>query len=81
MEWSSVFPDTATYANYISHLQKVCFPIGSPITWRAPAVRHIAKGLKECRDVSFKFPNSAQSRLLLRIIIRLATVQIEFAQA
>ena len=46
----------------------------------APAVRHIAKGLKKCHDVSFKLPNFNHSRLLLRII-RLETVQIEFDQA
>ena len=39
LEWSSVFPDTATYANYISHLQKACFLIGSPTKWLTPAAR------------------------------------------
>ena len=65
---SSVFSDTTSYANYISHLQKVCFFIGSPVTWLTPAVRHVAKGLGKCHDVSFEFPNFARSRLLIRII-------------
>ena len=80
IEWSSVFSDTATYANYISHLQKVWFFVGSPVTWLSPAVRRVAKGLEKCQDHSFKFPNRVQSRLLLRII-RHETVLIEFAQA
>ena len=60
MEWSSVFSDTATYANYISHLQKVFFFIGPPVTWLTPAVRRVAKGMgnammsaSNCR-ISFK---------------------------
>ena len=78
--WSSVFSDTATYANYIAHLQKVCFFIGPPVTWLTPAVRHFAKGMKKCHGVSLKFPNFAQSRLFLRII-RMEKDRSEFAQA
>ena len=80
LEWSSVFADTATYANYIPNLQKVCFFVGSPAEWLTSAVRRVAKGLKKCHDISFEFPNFAQSRMPLRII-RLETIQSEFAQA
>ena len=80
IEWSAVFSDSATFANYISHLQKACFFIGSPTVWLTPAVRLVAKGLKKCHDSSFKFPNFIQSRLLLRIV-RLETAQSEFSQA
>ena len=27
LKWRSVFSDSATFANYASHMQKVCFPI------------------------------------------------------
>ena len=80
LEWSAVFSDSATFANYIAHLQKACFFIGSPTEWLTPAVRHVAKGLKKCRGNSFKFPNFAQSRPLVRLV-KFETVQSEFAQA
>ena len=80
VEWSSVFSDAATYANYISPLQKVSCFIGSPVNWMSPALRHVANGLEKCQDTSFEFPNFIQSRLLLSIIRR-TTVQSEFAQA
>ena len=80
MEWSSVFADTATYANYISHLQKVRFFVGSLAEWLTSAVRHVAKGLTKRHDSSFNFRNFIQSRMILRII-HLETIQIEFAKA
>ena len=78
--WSSVLADTAAFANYISHLQKVCFFVGCPASWLTPAVRHVAKGLKKCQGKSFRFLNFVRSRLLARII-RHESDSSEFAQA
>ena len=77
---SSVFSDLATFANYVLRLQKVCFFIGSQKDWLTPAVRHVERGIKKCRDVSFKLPNFIRIQLLLRIIRRELTGS-EFAQA
>ena len=80
LEWSAVFNNTATFANYVSRIQKICFFIGSPVSWLTPAVRHVAKGLGKCQDNRFKFPNFIRIELLLRTI-RHETVAIEFEQA
>ena len=64
----------------MSHIQKVCFFTGSPVSWLTSAVRHVAKGLKKCQGNSFEFPNFILIELLLRIIRR-ETVVSEFAQA
>ena len=80
LEWSAVFNNAATFANYVSRMQKVCFFIGPPVSWLTPAVRHVAKGLKKFQDSSFKFPNFIRSELLLRIV-RHETAASEFAQA
>ena len=80
LEWSAAFDSTATFANYASRIQKVCFFIGPPASWQTPAVRHVANGLKKCQENSFKFPNFSRIDLLLRII-RHETVVSECAQA
>ena len=80
LEWGAVFSDTATFANYISHLQKVCFFAGLSVDWLTPAVRHVARGLKKCQDTSFKFPNFIRVALLLQIIQH-EPADSEFAQA
>ena len=67
MEWSASFSGTATFANYISRLQTVCFCVGSPATWLTPAGRHVSRGLKKCHDTAFRFPNFIRCQLLLRI--------------
>ena len=80
LEWSSVFNDAATYSNYTQHMQKVCFFLGMSTAWYTPAVKHVAKGLKKCQDISFRSPNYVRSRLLLRLI-RSESIRSEFAQA
>ena len=80
MEWSSVFNDTATYANYTMHIQKVCFFLGMSTAWFTPAVNHVAKGTMKCQGISFKFPNYIRSKLPLRPI-RSESIRSEFAQA
>ena len=46
---SSELSDTAAFANYISHLQKVGFFIGCSTSWMTPAVRHVAKWIEKCQ--------------------------------
>ena len=77
---SSVFGNTATYGNYVCHLEKCCYFLRYPTTWSTPVIRHIAKGLKKCQDKSFRFPNFIRSPLLLKIINHESSAS-EFAQA
>ena len=80
IEWSSFFADTATFANYISNMQKACFAIGFSTDWMTPVARRLPKGLKKCQDTCFRFPNFIRSRLLLRIT-RHEGCQSEFPHA
>ena len=82
-QWSSVFNNTATYGNYVTLLERCCFFLHFPTTWKSPCIRHIAKGLAKCQDKSFRFPNFIRSPLLLRIISHETSVNgpSEFAQA
>ena len=80
LEWSSVFNDTGTYHNYTQHLQKVCYFLGLSTAWNTSAVKHIAKGLKKCQDLSFRFPNYVRSKLLIRLI-QAESIRSEFVQA
>ena len=49
LERITAFSDTATYYNYTMRLQEVCFFLGTSSAWLTPAVRHVAKGLKNDR--------------------------------
>ena len=80
IQWSSMFRNTATYGNYVSHLEKCCFFLRYPTTWYTAAVRHVVKGLKKCQDRSFRFHNFIRSPLLLKIVEK-ETPASEFAQA
>ena len=80
LQWSSMFRNTATYGNYVSHLEKCCFFLRFPTTWHTQAVRHVVKGLKKCQDRSFRFHNFIRSPLLMKIIEK-ETPESEFAQA
>ena len=80
LERSSVFNDTATFANYTQHVQKVCFFLGTPTAWYTPDVNHVAKGLKKCQDRSLMFPNYIRGRLLLQLI-QAESINSEFGQA
>ena len=46
LQWSSMFRNTATYGNYVCHLEKCCFFLRYPTAWHTAAVRHVVKGLK-----------------------------------
>ena len=80
LERSAVFGNTATYGNYISLLGKCCFFLRYDTAWVTRAVRHVAKGLKKCRNRSFRLPNFIRSQLMIRIIDH-ETFSIECAQA
>ena len=80
LERGAVFNDTDTYYNYTLRLQKVFSPIVTSPAWFTPAVRHVAKGLKNCQDKSFNCPNFIRSRLLIRQI-KSETTQSDFAHA
>ena len=80
MERSADFPDTSTFANYISHLRNVCFFSGSSVTCLTPAVRHVANGLKKRHDKSSGSPKFIRIKLLARIIRR-ETDAMGFTQA
>ena len=77
---SSIFHNTATYYNYVQHLKNACLFLRLPTAWNAPAVRHIAKGVKKCQDKSFKFSNFIRSSVILQLVER-RSMQDEFAQA
>ena len=74
-----VFNDAATYGNYVSLMEKAFFFPRFSTTWLAPAVRHVARGLKKCQDRSSRFPNFIRSHLLAKIAAR-ETAESEFAQ-
>ena len=76
----SACSDAAAFANYSSHLQKVCFFIGCSTSWQMSAVRHVAKRLKKRHGASLRLPNFIRSRLILRIIRR-GRGRIEFPHA
>ena len=80
LQWSSLFANTATYGNYVTHLGKCCFFLRSPTTWIAPIARHVAKGLMKCQDRSCRFPNFIRGQLLVKIIHH-ESLMGEFAQA
>ena len=77
---SSVFGNTSTYGNYVSHLEKCCYFLRLPTTWLTPAIRHIAKGMRKFQDKSFRFPNFIRIQLMLKIIDQ-DSFASEFAQA
>ena len=79
-ERGAVLSDTATYTNYISHLQKARFFARAPVTWLTPAARHISKGLKKCQGASFRFPNFIRGDILLRLL-KMGAIRSEIAQA
>ena len=76
---SSVFNDTATFGNYISHMQKCCFLLHFPTDWITPMARHIAKGLEKRLNRRFRFSNFIRSPLLLKLAER-ESPTIELAQ-
>ena len=80
VQWSSVFPNTPTYYNYVQHLKNACIFLRLTTEWLSPAVKLIAKGLKKCQDKSFKFSNFIRSAQLLQII-EYKSMEDEFAQA
>ena len=79
IERSSIFNPGGTFRNYVDYLEKVCYYMGHPATWYAPALVSIIKGLKLIGKAKCKFPNFLDSSILVRILNREAK-QSEFAQ-
>ena len=77
---SSLFGNTATYGNYVSHLEKCCFFLRYPTSWLTPVVRQVANGLGKCQNRSFRFPNLIRRPLSVKIIHH-EPLTSEFAQA
>ena len=61
---SCVFNDTASFGNYVYRLEKRRSCLNFATDWHTPCVRHVAKGLGESQNRSFRLRNFPESRSL-----------------